>query len=139
MFWQRLWCCDSKFLTCFLLTSHQQLHRQVQVFNNGDWSNGNSLTITVRECDTSNDLGTMTFPLNFCQIFDRLYISGEVICPKLGLEGFCTLFSAWGTRVTNCVDLKSYDNVFMVPEGRLFMIPTRGIGTTIITRSTISS
>ena len=55
------------------------------------------------------------------------------MCPKAGLgflaglEKGCALFSAYGTRVTSCADLKpEEDTVFMVPNGRLFMIPTQG-------------
>ena len=75
------------------------------------------------------------------------------VCPKAGLgfiaglEKGCALFSAYGTRVTSCSDLKPEEDtvgkkkplnlqflynhsyvlqVFMVPNGRLFMIPTQG-------------
>lgn len=59
---------------------------------------------------------SVTFPL------------GEMVCPKIGMSSTCALFSAWGTRVTSCVDAKADNNVFVVPNNRLFMLPTHGVG-----------
>jgi hypothetical protein len=43
----------------------------------------------------------------------------------------CSLYTPWGTRVTSCSDLSNGDSIFLVPERRLFMLPTRGVGTTM--------
>jgi hypothetical protein len=79
------------------------------VFNNGDWTNGQELSLSKEECSVRKDLG-------------------EIVCPKLGHNASCSLFSSWGTRTTSCADLKPDNNVFIVPRGRLFMMPTKTVG-----------
>lgn len=53
---------------------------------------------------------------------------GLVVCPKLDHDKTCSLFSAWATRITSCTDVKSGDNVYIVPFGRLFMWPSHKVG-----------
>lgn len=60
--------------------------------------------------------------------FRLIVFAGEMVCPKIGMPSTCALFSAWGTRVTSCVDAKADNNVFVVPNNRLFMLPTQGVG-----------
>mmetsp|Transcript_14450 Transcript_14450/g.19826 ORF Transcript_14450/g.19826 Transcript_14450/m.19826 type:complete len:637 (+) Transcript_14450:1-1911(+) len=92
-------------------------HVKLQVFRNGEWNNPVIISLNKAECfKSTQDLG-------------------EIVCPKVGL-GFlagidkgCSLFSAYGTRVTSCSDLKpEEDSVFVVPQGRLFMLPSTGVG-----------
>ena len=33
-----------------------------------------------------------------------------------------------GTRVISCTDLRIDNSVFIVPQGRYFMLPTKGVG-----------
>jgi len=87
--------------SCFNLT--------VRAFNNGDWTYGAEVKLTSEECSVNVDLG-------------------EILCPKLGLDPGCALYSSLGTRVSSCYDLSADNNVFIVPPGRLFMLPTRGVG-----------
>eukprot|EP01038_Epipyxis_sp_PR26KG_P012077 gene12077-16162_t len=87
----------------------QQIVATLKVYHNGDWSKGAQISLTSQECNSKVDLG-------------------EVICPKVSNYADCNLFSAWGTRITSCVDIRTDNNVFVVPEGRLFMLPTQGIG-----------
>jgi hypothetical protein len=82
---------------------------QLEVFDNGDWHGGLTVTLSAEECMRTVDLG-------------------EMVCPKLGLKDNCSLFSAVGTRVISCSDLRIDNSVFVVPEGRPFMLPTRGVG-----------
>jgi hypothetical protein len=78
---------------------------------NGEWSHGGGklITLTPDECETENDIAL-------------------VICPKFEYFFPCSLYTAWATRVASCSDLNYDDNVFIVPEDRLYMLPTKGIG-----------
>lgn len=53
---------------------------------------------------------------------------GQIVCPKVDADPTCTLFSALGTRVVSCQDLRVENSVFVVPKDRLFMLPTKGVG-----------
>jgi len=81
----------------------------VRAFNNGDWTYGAEVRLTGEECSVNVDLG-------------------EILCPKLGLDPGCSLYSSLGTRVSSCYDLSADNNVFVVPPGRLFILPTQGVG-----------
>jgi len=81
----------------------------VRAFNNGDWTYGAEVKLTSEECSFNVDLG-------------------EILCPKLGLDPGCALYSSLGTRVSSCYDLSTDNNVFIVPPGRLFILPTLGVG-----------
>lgn len=83
----------------------------LNVYRNGHWKDGVAVVITREECAKKDELG-------------------ELICPKLGYSVFCTLFSSWGTTVSSCIDVKTNDNVFVVPVGKQFIVPTRGVGHT---------
>ena len=79
------------------------------LYHNGHWHDGVESWLTHSDCETKQDLGT-------------------VLCPRIGVGSRCTLFSPWGTRVTSCADVTADDHVFAVPEGRLFILPTKGAG-----------
>jgi len=81
----------------------------VQAFHNGDWTNGVYVPLSRRECASSVDLA-------------------EIVCPRAGFDGVCSLFSAYGTRTISCTDAVADSSVFMVPAGRLFIIPTKEVG-----------
>lgn len=81
----------------------------IQAFDNGEYENGQSLRLTPTECAERSDLG-------------------QVVCPKIDRPEDCSLYSAWGTRITSCNDLKNGDNVFVVPIGRLYMWPSYDVG-----------
>jgi hypothetical protein len=65
--------------------------------------------LTPEECDTDDDIAGL-------------------VCPKSEYFFPCVLYTAWGTRISSCTDLSNGDSVFIVPEDRLFMIPTKGVG-----------
>jgi hypothetical protein len=79
------------------------------LFQNGHWRDGTESWLTDSDCETKQDLGA-------------------VLCPRIGITSRCNLFSPWGTRVTSCADVSADDNIFAVPEGRLFIMPTKGVG-----------
>jgi len=89
------------------LSKDEYLH--LQVFDNGEYENGLSVELSYADCTGSLDLA-------------------EIVCPKIEQESGCTLYSAWGTRVTSCNDVKNGSSVFWVQHGRLFMWPTYEIG-----------
>lgn len=54
----------------------------------------------------------------------------SVICESM-VTSNCALYTAWGTRITSCADISSGDSVFVVPDKRMFIFPTRGAATTM--------
>ena len=82
---------------------------QINVYLNGEWSNGREIRITPDDCDTDDDIAS-------------------VICPKADYNFPCVLFTPWGTRISSCVDISAEDSVFIVPDDRLYMIPSKGVG-----------
>jgi hypothetical protein len=84
---------------------------QLNVFANGDWSRGTSVELNREDCAKSVDIG-------------------EVVCPQIGHDSTCSLYSSVGTRVISCQDVRIDNSVFAVPVDRAFMLPTKGIGYT---------
>eukprot|EP01031_Cornospumella_fuschlensis_P045605 gene45605-55815_t len=78
----------------------------ISVFRNGDWSSASEVLLTAADCQAKADLGA-------------------VLCASRSLAQQCALYTPWGTRVTSCADLKPHDSVFLVPDGRLFVLPLR--------------
>jgi hypothetical protein len=84
----------------------------LELFYNGEWENGMQVVLTQEECAWKVDIA-------------------EIVCPKVAEEPSCSLYSPFGTRVVSCSDLLLENNVFIVPEGRYFMLPTKGVGFTM--------
>jgi hypothetical protein len=82
---------------------------QINLYYNGEWTNGVSVELTPEECLVKHDIA-------------------DVLCPKVSFPSKCALYTSWGTKVTSCADLSHGENIFMVHEGRVFMIPTKGVG-----------
>ena len=81
----------------------------IQIFDNGEWENGQSVELTAGDCATKANIGT-------------------IVCPRTGHDDDCTLYSAWGTVVSSCAELRPADLVYVVPRGRLFMWPSHDVG-----------
>lgn len=99
-------------MLAFLGVDHRLDVDQVNVHPNGEWSGGIEMTLTYKDCRAKDDLGA-------------------VICPRLNIDPSCTLFTPWGTRVTSCSDIKSFDSIFLVPPQKLAILPIREIRTEI--------
>lgn len=82
---------------------------QVNLYYNGEWTNSVTVDLTPEECLVKYDIA-------------------DVLCPKVNFPSKCALYTSWGTKVTSCADLSQGENIFMVHEGRVFMIPTKGVG-----------
>jgi len=90
----------------------------VQIFLNGDWNNGVNVTLSGEECAWKVDLS-------------------EIVAPKAGYNGNCSLYTFYGRRVRTCEQAMKrtaekgemvMNDLFIVPEGRFFMLPAREIG-----------
>lgn len=90
----------------------------MQVFLNGDWINGVNVTLSSEEC-----VGTMAL--------------SEIIAAKAGYNGNCSLYTFYGRRIRTCEQAMIrtsetgkmvMNDLFIVPEGRFFMLPAREIG-----------
>ncbi len=81
----------------------------VYVYLNGDWSDGKSILITSEECVDEEDVSNL-------------------ICLKADYFYPCSLFSPWATRILSCNDLSNNDHIFIVPDDRLYMFPSKGPG-----------
>lgn len=91
---------------------------QVEVFLNGDWNNGISITLTADECAQPVDLST-------------------IVGPKVGVNIECSLYTFYGTPVRTCADAiqrtagsdtVTLKDLFIVPAGRFFMLPAKKVG-----------
>eukprot|EP01033_Poteriospumella_lacustris_P017457 gene17457-12482_t len=84
----------------------------VNVYPNGEWNVAPTVvTLDDAICTTGDDLTS-------------------VICESM-VASNCALYTAWGTRITSCADISSGDSVFVVPDKRMFIFPTRGAATTM--------
>lgn len=91
---------------------------QVEVFPNGDWNNGVTITLTAEECAQPVDLSL-------------------IVVPKLGLTSECSLYTFYGTPIRTCEDAMqrsansdtvTFKDIFVVPAGRFFMLPAKRVG-----------
>ena len=104
------------------------------MFMNGDWNIGYNITISAEECASKKNLA-------------------DIVCPKVGIHSTCSLYTSFGAPVMSCADAampainsKPTDetdgddartdnkrrnrlgDLFIVPPGRLFMLPAKKVG-----------
>ena len=83
----------------------------MKLFPNGDWKSATPFVLTTNDC--LGDINT-------------------ILCPVLGLSQQCTLHSLWGARIVSCGEITPESNeIFLVPENHLFILPTKGAGYTL--------
>jgi len=81
---------------------------KIEVLGNGEWENGQSVELSEADCGAADFVG--------------------LICSRTGYAAGSSLFSSWGTEVKGCESIRPNDFVHVVPEGRLFMWPSREVG-----------
>jgi prolyl 4-hydroxylase len=85
------------------------------VFENGEHTNGKPFRIQAEDCRDITDLGTVLNKLHNC------------VSPNGAKR--CDVFTHLATRVSTCADLsEGVREVYLVPERRNFMWPTKEIG-----------